>query len=187
MTNRKKQPKDIDREERANSSEKTVASTSQEQLMANKDEELLSYIERLKRLQAEFENYKKRMQRDITTISEHVTDQSIADFLPLFDNLRRAFDSLDENNATQSFVDGIKGVFGQFDQLLKQKGVAPIMAVGKLFDPAKHEALLSIESKEERNTIIEEFERGYSRNDRVLRPSKVKVSKGIIPPEEEQS
>ncbi|MCK4411194.1 hypothetical protein KAV67_02825, partial [Candidatus Bipolaricaulota bacterium] len=71
MTNRKKQPKDIDREEKANSSGKTETSTSQEQLMADKDEELLSYIERLKRLQAEFENYKKRMQRDITTISEH--------------------------------------------------------------------------------------------------------------------
>ncbi len=187
MTNRKKHPEGVDKKGKANSSEKTETSTPQEQLLANKDEEILSYIERLKRLQAEFENYKKRIQRDIATISEQVSDQLIADFLPIFDNLRRAFDSLDENNATQSFIDGIRGIFSQFDQLLKQKGVAPIMAVGKAFDPARHEALLSTESKEEKNTIIEEFERGYFRSDRVLRPSKVKVSKGMISPEEEKS
>ena len=101
--------------------------------------------------------------------------------------MRRAFDSLDENNATQSFIDGTRGILSQFDQLLTQKDIAPIIAVGKVFDPARHEALLSTESKEEKNTIIEEFERGYCRKDRVLRPSKVKVSNGMIAPEEEKS
>ena len=149
-----------------------------EELLRKKDEEIQSYIDRLKRLQAEFENYKKRVLRDMASLEERVSDREVLDFLPLYDNLERAFASYSGNNDAQSFIEGIERIFAQFDQILKQKGITPIEAEGALFDPALHEALLSVESDQEPNVILEEFERGYLRRGRVLRPSKVKVSKG---------
>ncbi len=158
-----------------------------EATLAEKDEEICSYIDRLKRLQAEFENYKKRVQRETGSLEERVSDREILAFLPLYDNMERAFTDFSGNNDAASFIEGIERIFAQFNQILKQKGVAPIDALGERFDPAKHEALLSVESDEEGNVVLEEFERGYLRNGRFLRPSKVKVSKGKRQTEEETS
>ena len=152
---------------------------------AEKEEEIRSYIDRLKRLQAEFENYKKRVQRETGSTEERISDREILDFLPLYDNMERAFTSYSGNNDVASFVEGVERIFAQFDQLLKQKGVSPIEVLGQRFDPARHEALLSVESDGGENVILEEFERGYLRNGRLLRPSKVKVSKGKPKTEEE--
>ena len=105
--------------------------------------------------------------------------------LPLYDNLRRAFENHTRNQDTEGFVEGIERIFAQFAEILEQKGIAPIEGVGRLFDPARHEALLSVESDEEPSRILEEFETGYVRGGRVLRPSKVKVSKGKAPREDE--
>lgn len=158
-----------------------------EATLAEKEEEIRSYIDRLKRLQAEFENYKKRVQRETGSLEERVSDREILAFLPLYDNMERAFTDFSGNNDAASFIEGIERIFAQFNQILKQKGVAPIDAFGKRFDPANHEALLSVESDEEENVVLEEFECGYLRNGRLLRPSKVKVSKGKRQTEEETS
>lgn len=154
--------------------------------LERKEEEIRSYIDRLKRLQAEFENYKKRALRGTAALEERISDREILDFLPLYDNLERAFRSYRGTNDAPSLIEGIERIFGQFDLVLKQKGVSPIDAIGGLFDPAQHEALLSVPSDEEENVILEEFERGYLRNGRALRPSKVKVSKGKVQPKEEK-
>jgi molecular chaperone GrpE len=161
------------------------AQTTWAQRLAEKDGEIASCIDRLQRLQAEFENYKKRILREMTSVEERAIDQTILDFLPLFDNLERAFASFTGNNDAQSFIDGVERIFAQFDQILKQKTVTPIEAIGSYFDPAKHEALLSVPSNKEKDLVLEEFERGYIRNGRVLRPSKVKVSQGKPEPKEE--
>ena len=159
-----------------------------EEKIAQKDAEIASLIDRLKRLQAEFENYKKRMVRDTNALEEQIANQVILDFLPLFDNFERAFANFTGNEEdVQPFIDGIERIFAQFNQLLKQKGVAQIDAVGHRFDPAKHEALLSIPSTEEKDLILEEFEPGYTRNGQILRPSKVKVSQGKIDAKEERT
>jgi len=143
-------------------------------------EEISSYIDRLKRLQAEFENYKRRIKRESATQEEKIADRVILDFLPLYDNMERAFSNFNGNKDTSALVEGMEKIFAQFDQLLRQKGVDRVNAVGELFDPARHEALLSVVSDREKNLILEEFECGYLRNGRVLRPSKVKVSKEKI-------
>ena len=179
MTDEKKMDDKVDKEEKK--------ATKQDELLAKKDEDIRGYIDRLKRLQAEFENYKKRVLRDMASLEARVSDREILDFLPLYDNLERAFASYNGNNDVQSFIEGVERIFGQFDQILKQKGITPIEAVGNLFDPAKHEALLSVESDKEKNVILEEFERGYMRHGRVLRPSKVKVSKGKKETKEEKN
>lgn len=159
--------------------------TAQGDLLAEKEEEIRSYVDRLKRLQAEFENYKKRVLREMASVEERISNKEILDFLPLFDNLQRAFSSYNGNNDAHSFIEGVERIFAQFDQILKQKNVAPIEAIGQLFDPTKHEALMSVCSDKAPNVILEEFERGYMRNGRLLRPSKVKVSRGKQPTEEE--
>ncbi len=185
MTDEKKlnDKPDKKEEEKVESQEKE----NQDELLAKKDEEIRSYIDRLKRLQAEFENYKKRVLRDMASLEERISDREILDFLPLYDNLERAFASYSGNNDAQSFIEGVERIFAQFDQILKQKGITPIEAEGALFDPALHEALLSVESEKERNVILEEFERGYMRHGRVLRPSKVKVSKGKTETKEDEN
>lgn len=146
--------------------------------------ELQSCIDRLQRLQAEFENYKKRTARDIETLEERVADHVILDFLIPYENLERAFRSYASDQKVETFVSGVEQIFAQFARLLDQRGVERIPAVGAPFDPALHEALLTAPSEEEKNTIIEEFSPGYRRNGQVLRPSKVAVSQGPAVQEE---
>jgi molecular chaperone GrpE len=147
--------------------------------------ELQSFIERLQRLQAEFENYKKRTAREIATLEERVADQVILDFLTPYENLERAFRSYESDEDIKPFVSGVEQIFAQFAQILEQRGVERIPAVGDPFDPALHEALLTAPSEQERNTIIEEFTPGYRREGRVLRASKVAVSQGPAVQEEQ--
>lgn len=178
---------DIEHEEKQQQiSEQDERSASLSEQLGAKDEEIRSYVDRLQRLQAEFENYKKRVLREMAQLEERIIDREIIDFIPLYDNLQRAFTNYSNETEAASFVGGVEKIFAQFDQILKAKGVTPIHAQGQVFDPNKHEALLSVESEEERNTVLEEFERGYERNGRVLRPCKVKVSKGELDTEKEE-
>lgn len=149
------------------------------------DNELRSTIDRLQRLQAEFENYKKRALRDAAAYEQRISDRLILDILPLYDNLQRAFQSLSSNQDVETFVAGIEQIFAQFQQLMDAKGVSPIQAANQPFDPARHEAMLSAPSDLEKNMIIEEFMPGYLRDERVLRPSRVSVSQGPPLSEEE--
>ena len=142
------------------------------------DSELHATIDRLQRLQAEFENYKKRALRDAAAYQQRIGDQIILDFLPLYDNLQRAFQSFSSNHDVETLISGVEQIFAQFQQVLEGKNVVPIVVENQPFDPALHEAMLSVESDVEKNTIIEEFMPGYMRDDRVLRPSRVSVSQG---------
>jgi molecular chaperone GrpE len=186
-----KHPTLEERKGNADSSELDTAQTevraTPEEVTAQKDAEIASLIDRLKRLQAEFENYKKRAARDVLILEDRITDQVILDFLPIFDNLARAFANFTGNEDISAFLEGVERIFAQFDQLLKQKGVSQIDAVGQRFDPTRHEALLSVPSNEEKGWVLEEFEPGYIRNERILRPCKVKVSQGKTDAKEERA
>ncbi len=150
------------------------------------ENELRATVDRLQRLQAEFENYKKRALREASALEERVSDRIILDFLPLYDNLQRAFHSLSSNDDVETFVAGVEQIFAQFQQLLESKGVSKIEAVHQPFDPQLHEAMLGVPSSSvDKNAIIEEFMPGYLRDERVLRPSKVSVSQGPQLDEEE--
>lgn len=182
----KLQEQDVDREEEKQQSAESEKSASLDDESTAKEEEIRSYVDRLQRLQAEFENYKKRMSREIGQLEQRIIDREVLDFIPLYDNLQRAFSNYSDETNAASFIAGVEKIFAQFDQILKGKGVTPIPAEGQAFDPSKHEALLSRQSSEEKNTVLEEFERGYERNGRVLRPCKVGVSKGVQDTEEKE-
>ena len=151
-----------------------------------KEKQNKELIERLQRLQADFENYQKRQARESEELLVRLEDQLLTEILPIYDNLERAFRSFNKNNDKDSFIEGIERIFAQFHAFLEGKGVRPIPALGELFDPALHEALIMVES-EDGGKVLEEFERGYQRAGRVLRPSKVKVSKRKIPQESQST
>lgn len=138
------------------------------------------YAERIMRMQAEFENYRKRVTRDMASVQERAVDGLILEILPLYDSVLRAvrLHQEAENRDETTILEGLRQIERQFSQWLDSKGIQPIVAVGDLFDPQRHEAVLTAESERPRNEILEEFEPGYFRYDRVLRPSKVSVSRG---------
>ncbi len=161
----------------------TTQATPQAELQAlleEKDRQIKELVERLQRLQADFENYKKRQARENEEILLRLEDRILTEILPIYDNLERAFRAFNKNNDKDSFIEGIERIFAQFHSFLESKGVRAIPAVGELFDPLLHEALITVEA-EDGGKVLEEFERGYQRAGRVLRPSKVKVSKRKIP------
>jgi molecular chaperone GrpE len=147
--------------------------------------EARALVERIQRLQAEFENYKKRVSREASEREDRVVDQFLLGILPLYDGFRLAFENYNRDQDTEALVSGVERIFAQFEEILKGKAVSRIEAIGEPFDPAFHEALLSLASEQEKNTVIEEFSPGYVRNGRTLRPSKVAVSQGPSQAKEE--
>jgi molecular chaperone GrpE len=148
-----------------------------EQRLQESQEQLKAYIDRVKHLQADFENYKKRVAREQEEFAHIIENRLLLKILPLYDNLERAFRSYHHNNDKDSFIEGMERIFAQFNEFLKAQEVRPIEALGQPFDPSQHEALLMVEIDEKPNIVLEEFERGYRRGDRLLRPSRVKVSR----------
>lgn len=141
-------------------------------------QEISGLKERLLWLQADFDNYRKQVAQELAGLVRQVQDQEILDFLPVYDALEQAFRTLEHNNDLKSFVEGVERIFAQLAGVLKRKGCQPFDSVGRYFDPAYHEVLVTAHSEVEKNVILEEFERGWLREGRVLRPARVKVSLG---------
>ncbi len=129
----------------------------------------------LKRLQADFENYKKRVEKEKADFQRYAQAKLITNFLPLLDSFELA---LKNNNGSdhEKFAKGIELIYAQFYSMLESQGLKPIEASGRIFDPYKHEALMQAESSQD-DIILEELQRGYMLNDIIIRTSKVKVGK----------
>ena len=127
----------------------------------------------LKRLQAEFENYKKRVEREKIEFVKYAHADVIANMLTVLDSFEIA---LKNTSDKEKFIEGIKIIYAQLYSALEAEGLKPIKATGEKFDPYKHEVLMKQESDKPEGTVLEEFQKGYTLNDKVLRHSKVKVS-----------
>ena len=138
--------------------------------------------DRLLRLSAEFENYKKRMNRQMDEFRKYANEALLKDLLSVVDNLERALNTSGEkiDELVQSCVmEGVEMTLNEILKLLSKYHVTSIEARGKPFDPVFHEAVMQEASEEQpENTIINEFQKGYLIHDRLLRPSMVVVSKG---------
>ncbi len=142
------------------------------------DKEADQYLDYLKRLKAEFDNYKKRnlkeQGRKITLFSEDLIKQ----FLPIVDDLERALETVRGKEDITNFVRGVEIIFNQLKNTLEKQGLEQIRAKGEPFDPYLHEAIMKVELDEyPDNIIVEEMRKGYKLRDRVLRPTMVKVNK----------
>ena len=130
--------------------------------------------ETLQRVQADFENYKKQVEKRAPEMEKMATKKVISELLPILDSFELAL----KNKDCKEFADGIELVYSQFFSALEKQGLKTINTQGEKFDPFKHEALLKEESKEPEDTIIDELQKGYTLNDEVIRFTKVKLSKG---------
>ena len=128
----------------------------------------------LQRLQAEFENYKKRVDKDKQNFCKHANVEFVLKFLPILDSFELALKTNSEND---DFVKGIELIYSQFFDILEKQGLKQIDALNKKFDPHFHEVLLQEESAQEPNMVIEILQKGYLFNDRLIRTAKVKLSK----------
>jgi len=164
-------------ETQAQEEPKAAQAPSLEALQAELQSVKKEHVDRIKRIQADFENYKKRVQKEREELLRLLEDQVLLELIPLYDNFERAFRHFTKNNDKDAFIEGIEKIFAQFHEFLNRKRIEPIKALGEPFDPAKHEALITVESDGAPNMVLEEFERGYLRNGRVIKPSRVKVSK----------
>jgi len=146
----------------------------QDQLQ-EKDAVVEEYLSMLQQLQAEFQNYKKRVERERSAVIEQATGDLIYNLLLVLDNFERALQS--DASDIQLYRKGVEMIFSQLQKVLEAEGLSPIPAMGEHFDPYYHEAVLTAQGDYEDDTILEELEKGYLLNNRVLRPSKVKVGK----------
>jgi len=142
-------------------------------LKKKKEKEL---TDTLQRVQADFENYKKRVEKEKKEFLQFANEELILKVLPILDNFELALMNAAEKNG--EFVKGVELIYAQLFELLEKMGLKAIDAKGYKFDPYFHEALLQEESKEEDGVVIEVLQKGYLLHDKVLRPTKVKVSKG---------
>jgi molecular chaperone GrpE len=143
-----------------------------ERLQQEKEELNSKYL----RLAADFQNFRKRVDKEKSDIYEFANEKLILDLLPVVDNFERALQSAKENEQEKAFVKGIEMIFKQFLDVLTKNGVKEISAIGETFDPNYHHAVMQEENSDyESNTITEVFQKGYTFNEKVVRPSMVKV------------
>ena len=130
--------------------------------------------DRLLRTAAEFDNYRKRMDRERRDLAEYTAGEAIKDLLPIIDNLERA---LQASALDDPLRKGVELIHKQMLEILRRRGVTPIEALGADFDPNVHEAVTQEESAQHREgEVMEELQRGYKVGDRLLRPAMVKVA-----------
>jgi molecular chaperone GrpE len=166
----------------AGDSEMTVEALTQQ--LQEKEKEAAENQDKYLRAVAELENYKKRAARDRADSLKYGQESLIKDILPLVDNLDRAMAHACKSNDFEAFKEGLRLVQNQLNGCLEKQGVERIEAAGRDFDPNVHEAMLQVESPDHvHNQVVEEFEKGYLLNGRLLRPSKVSVCR--LPVKEE--
>ena len=133
--------------------------------------------DRLLRTTAEFDNYRKRVDRDRKDMTDRAAEAILTEILPIVDDLERALAAEDTGEGADAYRRGVELIHKQLLDLLTRRGVTPIDTAGATFDPHLHQAVSSEPSADHRDgEIIEEFRRGYRLGDRLLRPAMVKVA-----------
>jgi len=147
--------------------------TEIDQLKGERDQ----LLDRLARLQAEFENARKRAEREKADFRDHATGSVVEQFLPVLDNFERTFAALQSGSSLESIMGGIQAVDRQLRAVLESYNVIRIPAQGLPFDPEIHEAVATDASAEHpENTVLQELEPGYKMAEKVIRPARVRVS-----------
>jgi molecular chaperone GrpE len=132
------------------------------------------YLDSLRRLKAEFDNSRKRQERDRTRILESASEKLVQELLPVLDNLDRALES--EGDVRE----GVRATRDQLADVLANEGLLPVASDGQPFDPNVHEAVMGQPSEDhEEGTVLQTFQRGYLLNGRAIRPAKVVVAKQV--------
>lgn len=157
----------------APATESETADSELQKLQSERD----MYYQNWLRAQADHENYRKRAQKDAEQDRQYAIMPIVRDLLPALDNLDRALQAASQAKESGKLVEGVQMVAKQFEALLAKNHVERIEAVGKPFDPNLHQAMQQIPAADKPPmTVLQEYERGYTLYDRVVRPSTVVVS-----------
>ncbi len=137
--------------------------------------------DKLLRQQADFDNIRKRLEREKAEFQKYAHEDIVVDLLGVLDDLERSVEAAEQGSENfEAFLKGIEMILAHLYELLKRKGVTRLEAKGKKFDPHQHEALMETETSDhEDQEVIEELQKGYKINDRILRTAKVRVAKKI--------
>lgn len=140
--------------------------------------ELEEEKDRCLRLNAEFENQRKRLQKEKEEFVKYANEKLIIDLIDIMESLERGLENAKGSNNKDKLIQGLELIYKQLKNILEKNGLVPIKALGEKFDPYKHEAMMQTPSQDdEEDMILEEFARGYMLNNKVIRYSKVRVSK----------
>jgi len=138
-------------------------------------------LNRLKYMMAEFDNYRKQMQKQIDSRIESGKAELLVKFLSLRDDYLRALEMAKQSKSETVVIEGLEGILKNFDSLLRSEGVMEIETIGTPFDPNVHDAIgFAHQDEIEENIITKEIRKGYMLNNKVLRPSLVLISKKIV-------
>lgn len=148
----------------------TELETAQEELKVAQD----LYLRTL----ADMDNLRKRTQREKEELGKFANENILREILPVVDNLERALEHAKQAHSGEGLLEGVQMTLTQFSQVLQRFGVAPVQSMGQNFDPALHQAMGQLETAEQPvNTVVQELQKGYVLNERLLRPSMVMVAK----------
>jgi len=151
----------------------------------SKEKEL---YDRLIRIAADFDNYKKRVQKEKSEFLNYANERLIKETLPILDNLERGYESMKSTSDLSSILAGVELIINQFKAVLKKEGVEAVESKGKDFDPMIHEAISQTPSNDHPpNTVIFEESKAYFLNNKLLRPAKVVVSKSLESKDEDKN
>ena len=142
-----------------------------------RDTQIEELTDRLKRNMAEFDNFRKRTEKEKSAMFEIGAKDIIERILPVIDNFERGLSSMPEDAKGSSFAEGMEMIYKQLLKNLEEAGVKPIEAVGRQFDPNFHNAVMHVEDEEQgENVVVQEFQKGYLYRDSVVRHSMVQVA-----------
>jgi molecular chaperone GrpE len=171
--NRKEKPKTED-SPKAKGDELEELHQTLESLQQEKDE----LFGKLQRVSADYANFQKRVPKQISDTISYEKERIIKSLLPALDNFEHTMQNTHSAENVDVFIKGIKIIYDQMLDIFKSHGVEQIKTSGEAFDPSMHEAMMQkTEPEKEDNVILEEFQKGYKLNGRVIRPSKVIVNK----------
>lgn len=145
--------------------------------LEEKIKEAEEYLTQMKYLQADFENFRKRTENEKVDWVKYASVRVVTSLIDVMENMERALDSA-KKTKKDDMIKGLELIYVQFKDVLEKEGLKPIQSIGEVFDPFKHEVMMC-EDKDgvEEDMVLEEFQKGYTLHDKVLRHSKVKVCK----------
>lgn len=177
-----KREKDNNKEEKPENESSGIEEQGEEIAVPDELEKVKKQLaeekDRYLRLNAEFDNLRKRTLKEREEFVKFANEKLILELLDVYESLERGLENAKATNNKDKLIEGMELVYKQFKNLLEKNGLAPIKATGEKFDHYKHEAMMQTLTDEcEEDTVLEEFARGYTLNGKVIRYSKVRVSK----------
>lgn len=171
------QPEDGEQADEADEKKGGIFSRREKKALAKKDEEIAALKDRYMRTLAEYENYRKRTEKEKSDLYSYAVKDVMTKILPVLDNLERGLAALPEEAKDDPVAEGMDKINKQFVKALDDIGVKPIEAAGQPFDPKYHNAVMHVEDEElGENVVAEELQKGYTYRDTVVRYSMVKVA-----------